>query len=88
MFFCSGSSIQEHILSYRDSDGLQGLPVMPADLEGLNSHTKHSGSGRDDPSGRRLFLEFILTSLWDKKHVLLMKLHIKPLIKSLTQHVS
>lgn len=54
-----------HIVSVTvpDSDIFQSLPVMPADLHALDSHTKHSGSGGDNPSCGRCVLEFILTSL-------------------------
>lgn len=68
---CHGAASKEHLLLCvslsqpidRNSDGLRGLPVMPADLEALDSHTKHCGSGGDDSSCRRLLLEFILASL-------------------------
>lgn len=61
----------------------QGLPVMPTDLETFNGHTKHCGSSWDDSPCCCLVLEFILTSLWDKEHKLLMEL----IVTAVCQHL-
>ncbi|PWA30751.1 hypothetical protein CCH79_00009205 [Gambusia affinis] len=42
---------------------LRSLPVMPADLQALDGHTKHSGSSRDDPSCGSIFSKLTLTPL-------------------------
>lgn len=45
------------------TEGHRVLPVVPADLQTFHSHPKHGGSSRDDLTGYRLLLEFILASL-------------------------
>lgn len=57
------SLLRTHTHSEWNSERCWGLPVVPADLQTLNSHTKHCGSSWDDLTGYRLFLEFILSSL-------------------------
>lgn len=51
------------IIFHQIQKGCQGLPVMPADLQTFNSHSKDCGSSWDDPARYRLFLEFSLASL-------------------------
>lgn len=43
------------------------MPVTSANLQALDSNSKHGGSSRDDPSSLRRLTEFIHTSLRDKE---------------------